>query len=1118
MSSRKVGGDRLFGALACQTGLVTAEALAAAERFGAEGPIGQTLVALGFLSEHQRAILEELVVEVQRDQEAKAAADSADQATLADTAGPAGESVADQSTDFLSIASVPLGNAQQNFASTLDAPPPTPGSTTGVFGPAGSGRPHAQTRYRLLRLHARGGLGDVFVAHDEDLNREVALKQIRERQAVDPMSRSRFLAEAEITGHLEHPGIVPIYGLGAHDDGRLYYAMRFIRGINLDEAIKAYHQSDPGRDPGGRSVELRKLLRRVIDVCNAISYAHSRGVLHRDLKPENIMLGKFGETLVVDWGLAKMMDSPAEPNAAAETAIRLSSESGTHVTLPGSAMGTPAFMSPEQTSSDERNRLGPRSDVYGLGAILYCVLVGHPPFATGVGTDIEVLLGRVRRGEFAAPRSVHSSISPSLEAICLKAMARDPDNRYAEPRALADDLERWLAGEPVLALPEPFAARLNRWLTRHRAVLTLLLASTLIALAGAAAVVVVQDRSNRSLVRSNRRLEVTNRLALDAIQAYYSGTSEDILLQQPQFEDLRARLLETPLEFYKRLSLILEAGDGGDSRARADIGEACVRVAEINNLIGSREKALAAYRHALPIFERLTRDDPSNKKYAEALGHCQDGQAALEQAIGQTKKALVSYSLALRTWEGLERRHPDDFRFKTFKAACLKGIGKIHGETGKVDESLRSFRAAVDVLEALNVRGPEARESEAELADCLLSLGDALNMFGREGEALQTFQGAVARLRALSARRDDAPELQRAEAVCLLSIAQIQNHRGLDRDSLTSYGEARDTLEHLIERHPAVTQYRRELAACHLGQTRPLRRLERTDLARKSYEDALAIAHRLVKIDPDAVQFSETLAWCYGEYGLFLTDLRLWDEALAKIGEALKIVERQAADDPGVERFQTNRIHGYMNIGNIHLAADHNEAAMRSFETARDILTPLLENRQNDSHFRHMMGVIRNRIGKCFLLRDEFKEARRDFEEAIRNERLALAVEPASELYRRNLSEQYSDLISVCRRLSQASEIAAASLDRLTLWPGDALQCVATAGDLASCIAIAPADADQYGDKAVASLRDAVRAGFRDLHRLSTDPALNPLRSRPEFQALERELMDRAMPGDPFQP
>src|SRR6185312_5399287 len=243
-----------------------------------------------------------------------------------------------------------------------------------------------------LRPHARGGLGAVFVALDTELHREVALKQILDEHADDPVSRQRFLVEAEVTGGLEHPGIVPVYGLGTYGDGRPFYAMRFVRGDNLKEAIDYFHADETlKKDAGRRSLELRKLLRRFTDVCNAIEYAHSRGVLHRDIKPGNIIVGKHGETLMVDWGLAKATGR-TDPGSGERTLLP-SSASGSAETLPGSALGTPAYMSPEQARGD-LGRLGPQSDVYSLGATLYCLLTAKAPFDGG---DPGEVLRRVQR-------------------------------------------------------------------------------------------------------------------------------------------------------------------------------------------------------------------------------------------------------------------------------------------------------------------------------------------------------------------------------------------------------------------------------------------------------------------------------------------------------------------------------------------------------------------------------------------------------------------------------------------------------------------------------------------------------------------------------------------------
>ena len=200
-------------------------------------------------------------------------------------------------------------------------------------------------------------MGEVFVAEDAELHREVALKEIQPHQADHPDSRARFVVEAEITGGLEHPGIVPVYSLGRHADGRPYYAMRLVRGQTLLEAIRKFHEPDgpAAADPRARHRELRRLLTRFVAVCEAIAYAHSRRVVHRDLKPRNILLGRFGETLVVDWGSAKAIDDP-DPDSTAldERPIRPASGWGIEATIEGRTVGTPAYMPPEQAEAAPR--------------------------------------------------------------------------------------------------------------------------------------------------------------------------------------------------------------------------------------------------------------------------------------------------------------------------------------------------------------------------------------------------------------------------------------------------------------------------------------------------------------------------------------------------------------------------------------------------------------------------------------------------------------------------------------------------------------------------------------------------------------------------------------------
>ena len=325
-------------------------------------------------------------------------------------------------------------------------------------------------RFRILRPHARGGLGQVSVARDEELNREVALKEIQQRHASNSDLRARFVREAEITGGLEHPNIVPVYGLGQYADGRPYYAMRLIRGDSLNEAVKNYHDLRAEKASSGeRAVQLRKLLGRFLDVCNAIAYAHSRGVLHRDLKPDNVMLGKYGETLVVDWGLAKSVDVPESvaQTGLHEDLLKPSSGPGWAATEMGWALGTPQYMSPEQAAG-RLDLIGPATDVYGLGATLYCLLTGRPPIdRDDVGGNLKKVLEKVQQGKFAAPRG-RSPDRPATGSDLPEGHGPEAGRRYASPRELADDMERWLADEPVTAYREPWLTRSARWGRKHK--------------------------------------------------------------------------------------------------------------------------------------------------------------------------------------------------------------------------------------------------------------------------------------------------------------------------------------------------------------------------------------------------------------------------------------------------------------------------------------------------------------------------------------------------------------------------------------------------------------------------------------------------------------------------
>jgi serine/threonine-protein kinase len=272
----------------------------------------------------------------------------------------------------------------------------------------------SQTRYSILKEIGQGGMGRVYLALDAELNREVALKVLA---TPDPSGElaARMLAEAKIIARLEHPGIVPLHDAGTLPDGRVFYVMKFVRGERLDAFA---HET-----------ELIPRLRVFQKICDAVAFAHSEGVIHRDLKPENIMVGKFGEVLVMDWGLAKLLASPESPDSS-EILPGRTRRSTDH----GAVMGTPGYMSPEQRRG-EIEKIGEQSDIYSLGAILHFLISGKGP--------------------------------KRLAAICTKAMSEAPQDRYRNAQELADDIERFLEGASVIAYRENILEKAERWIRKN---------------------------------------------------------------------------------------------------------------------------------------------------------------------------------------------------------------------------------------------------------------------------------------------------------------------------------------------------------------------------------------------------------------------------------------------------------------------------------------------------------------------------------------------------------------------------------------------------------------------------------------------------------------------------
>jgi serine/threonine-protein kinase len=760
-------------------------------------------------------------------------------------------------------------------------------------------------RYRILRPHARGGLGEVYVAEDVELRREVALKEIRKDHSQDDASCGRFVQEAEITGGLEHPGVVPVYGLGKYDDGRPFYAMRFIKGDNLKNAIRRFHQTEPAAQgppgnrpetPTARNVAFRELLGRFVDVCNAVAYAHSRGVLHRDLKPGNIMLGKYGETLIVDWGLAKAVGRAEAPADLGETTLWPgSADSDRAATRMGTALGTPAFMSPEQAAG-KLDQLGPASDIYSLGATFYMLLTGQAPFDGDAGE----ILRRVQQGEFPPPRQVKPGVPPALEGICLKAMAKRPQDRYRTPLELAEDIERWLADEPVSAHRDPLPARCGRWARRHRMLVAGLAAAALVAVVSLSVATVLLSAANQREVeareqaqrngeeaeregaraqanfllakkrgeeaeRESARARANFQLARDAVEEYCTKVSDDPRLKEKDLEGLRKDLLQSAVKFHQKFV----KQHANDPALRADLGRAYLELSKLQLDTENVAEAITAARQAVATYERLARDHIGKSPYPEQLAMALAYLGMGLNRVTEHKEAQAVYYRALKTLDAERMQHGTSRPLRrAFLRNCRQLSFLLMYRAGAEAEAIAVYRKAAAFLEA--DQKPEASELEdvVDAAEIYAVLGEALVSAGQAKEGKVWCARALRTLEPLTAKGDPHSRVFGSLSSIYTNVGRAYMRMSELAKALQVFRQAVRLDRTLVAAHPAVTLYQQYLSTDLSDVSRALLRMGQGQEGFALLKESVAIKENLAARHPEVADFKSNLA--RGLYGLAL--------------------------------------------------------------------------------------------------------------------------------------------------------------------------------------------------------------------------------------------------------
>jgi tetratricopeptide (TPR) repeat protein/tRNA A-37 threonylcarbamoyl transferase component Bud32 len=766
--------------------------------------------------------------------------------------------------------------------------------------------PMSHDRYMLSRLHATGGIGRVWLAHDSSLGRDVALKELRPERTGHPMVTMRFLREARVTGQLEHPSVVPIYELGRKpEDKQPFYTMRFVRGRTLAEAVASYHQRRAAGEAG--PLELRELLMAFVAICNAVAYANSRGVLHRDLKPQNVVLGGYGEVMVLDWGLAHLTGRAEEgatlPEASAST--------NTDETQQGQVLGTPSYMAPEQAEG-RLDLLSSATDVYGLGAILYEVLTGQAPFR---GKETTVLLRQVIHMPPASPRSIVPETPRALAAVCLKALAKKPGERYPRATDLAREIQQWLAGEPVLAYRESWPERSRRWLRRHRTLAVSAVATLAVAAVALTASTVALGAKNDQLARANAGERLANQqlsdanqrertareqaetnfaLAKDAVEKYLGAVTADADLKKADFNQLRKKLMQTAVPFFE--TFVQQHAD--DPALEAERGSAYQRLAGLQNDLGELPAAKAAAEQANRIFARLSDQFPNESRYRHKLALSLNYLAMTHNSMGQAEAAAEAMGRAALAWQKLIAQEPGEAQYRSELGNCLNNRGVLLQNAGKFDQAEAAYRQALSLRQKLAEESPQSARYRLGLSRTLNSLGVLAVESGKPRDGEVYFQRALALGEKLLAEAPDNPEYAAGLGISCNNLGSALQDQSKMSEAAQVYRKAIGVRQKLIDRYPSVVFYRFVQAtsffnlgscSCDLGQAAQ---------CETAFRQAIALEEKLVADSPTAAESRMELGRSWSALAFQLIRVGRFSDAEAALHTALTQLEKATTDSP----------------------------------------------------------------------------------------------------------------------------------------------------------------------------------------------------------------------------
>jgi serine/threonine protein kinase/tetratricopeptide (TPR) repeat protein len=1004
--------------------------------------------------------------------------------------------------------------------------------------------------FRLLREIGRGGMGVVYEAEQISLGRRVALKVLPFAATVDAKQLQRFKNEAQAAAHLQHPHIVPVHYVGC-ERGVHFYAMQYVDGQTLAQLIAglraemAEQAKDQAELPatvdrpasgeaGARGTDhselrtpcpptapaistehstrppafFRTAAQLGLQAATALEHAHQLGIIHRDIKPANLLIetaaplapagrGVGGEGLrlwITDFGLAHVQGE-------------------TKLTMTGDLLGTLRYMSPEQALA-KRIIVDHRTDIYSLGATLYELLTLEPAFA---GEDRQELLRQIAFEEPRPPRRWDKAIPAELETIVLKALEKNPSDRYATAQELAEDLRCFLEEKPIRARPVTVLHKVRKWARRNQAVMRALAGSAVllaaVVVAGLVIGLVLLGRANTRFQEQRNLADQNFHEALRAVDDYLTQVSENRLLKSPGLQPLRKELLETALKYYQ--AFVQQHPD--EPAVRSELARAYFRVGSIQEEIATKAEAFQAYESSRDLWERLVHDDPANSGFQQQLAECLRKIGRLQSTfLGHPDQGLQALQDAEALYEQLTLAEPKNLEFQSGLARTFDDFARWSGDRGQGPEEDQFHHRALEIWQSLAAADPRF---QSQLGSTTMNIGYYYTRTGKASKALESFERARQIFTKLCAATPGDTELLNELRRVYTNIGYVHCTKlSQYPEALQAYDQARQILEQLTRDHPAVIEFQVRKAGIYKQIGDVLFSTCDFDLAEDRYRQAVATLDKIVEADPGNTREQYNRADFYVQLGQAQLRLDHLHEALTSSEKSEAILEELLRRDPNQIDYAIERSRSYELAAGVYRKAGRWPEAMRSYRRAIELLKKIPESSQRQNQrvlcnfvtFYTGLGSVQRASGQRVEAESTYRQVqdmREKYfgdEDRLRGNRdcfypgwIALAQLEIDSGKRQDARRTLLELRAFLEKLPQPNDedlyklaCVRAQLSRLA---GSGQAPLTTPEQV---------ERVQYLDQAMDALRKAIAAGYPDLAELQKDPSLDPLRDRDDFHKL----------------